>query len=451
MNTDFNLSRIEQAQAFQSMAFDILGRVLSDAHDPGEVGSYLVEQMRELTGARTVVLAQPHREGEGNEYRVHSVHPERKRSMAESEPVAQLAEIVRAWKKPKLLSEDTGWGEAGEILAALGYRMTIGVPLNIGDDCVGVLLLLDIPDTHGISQILELLEVLSTVTTLVFRNAILYEQSAERAEKLQEANEELQRKIIEGKLREDKLRAVTASRDELDRAKVELERSNKELEQFAYVASHDLQEPLRMVISFTQLLAKRYEGRLDENADKYIAYAVDGASRMQQLINDLLTFSRVTSRAVPPESVNCGKVLDDTLDGLASSIEDTGARVTHDPLPIVRADPTQLGQLLQNLIGNAIKYVDKVTPEVHVSATRDGSVWCFAVRDNGIGIEPQHAERIFDIFQRLHPKTEYSGTGIGLAVCKKIVERYGGRIWVDSEAGKGSVFRFTLPDSIEEG
>lgn len=245
----------------------------------------------------------------------------------------------------------------------------------------------------------------------------------------------------------NRLESVTASRDELDRAKAELESSNKELEQFAYVASHDLQEPLRMVTSFTQLLAKRYEGKLDEDADQYIGHVVEGAARMQQLISDLLTLSRVASRAAPSKLVNCEKVLDDTLASLSASIEDAGARVTHDPLPIVRADPTQLGQLLQNLISNSIKYVDKPPPQVHISATQEESAWCFAVRDNGIGIESQHTERIFEVFQRLHGQQEFSGTGIGLAVCKKIVERYGGRIWVESEPGKGSTFRFTLPES----
>ena len=243
----------------------------------------------------------------------------------------------------------------------------------------------------------------------------------------------------------DKLQAVTASRDELDRAKKELERSNKELEQFAYVASHDLQAPLRTVTSFTQMLASHLEGELDEKAELYMSRAVDGAQRMQRLINDLLSFSRVSSSSFEPEPVPVEHVLARAVENLREEIESSGAQVTHDALPIVLADPTQLTQLLQNLVGNAVKYRSEATPEVHVSAARDGSEWCFTVRDNGIGVDPRHAERIFVIFQRLHGRSEYSGTGIGLAICQKIVERFGGRIWIESQPGEGSALHFTIP------
>jgi signal transduction histidine kinase len=236
---------------------------------------------------------------------------------------------------------------------------------------------------------------------------------------------------------EEQLRALT----------IELERSNKELEQFAYVASHDLQEPLRMVSSYTELLEKRYRDRLDSDAREFINFAVDGARRMQRLINDLLEFSRVSTRGKPSELVDANDVLGTVRANLGAAIEDAGALVTHEELPTVMMDPTQLGQLLQNLIGNAIKFRAAQPPRVHITAREQTDEWVFAVRDNGIGIEPEYFGRIFVIFQRLHGRTEYPGTGIGLAVCKRIVERHGGRIWVESEPGNGAVFFFTIPKS----
>jgi light-regulated signal transduction histidine kinase (bacteriophytochrome) len=229
-----------------------------------------------------------------------------------------------------------------------------------------------------------------------------------------------------------------------ERAK-DLARSNAELQQFAYVASHDLQEPLRMVASFTQLLAKRYNDKLDDDARDFIKYAVDGATRMQTLISDLLTYSRVGSKENSFAPTDSGAVLDRVLEVLKFAIEESRAVISHDPLPVVMADPQQLGQLFQNLLTNAIKFRGAVSPRVKISAERSGADWKISVVDHGIGISQEHAERIFVIFQRLHTKTEYPGTGIGLAICKKIVERQGGRIWVERSPGGGSTFCFTIP------
>ncbi|MEO8549560.1 MAG: PAS domain S-box protein [Kofleriaceae bacterium] len=226
----------------------------------------------------------------------------------------------------------------------------------------------------------------------------------------------------------------------------ELARSNEELGQFAYVASHDLQEPLRMVASYTQLLAKRYVGKLDADADEFIGFAVDGATRMQRLIQDLLAYSRICTTRGEPGCISAEDALCQALAHLQGAIEDSHAEVTHDPMPRVFADPSQLVQLFQNLISNALKYQAAGTPRVHVSvANHDGSEWWFAVDDNGIGIAPQYFERIFGMFQRLHKREEFAGTGIGLAICKKIVEGHGGRITVESQLGHGSTFRFSLP------
>ena len=228
----------------------------------------------------------------------------------------------------------------------------------------------------------------------------------------------------------------------------ELARSNEELGQFAYIASHDLQEPLRMVASYTELLARRYKGRLDSDADEFIAFAVDGANRMQRLIEDLLMFSRVGTRGTDLLGISSEEALQQALINLRGSIEESGAVVTHDLLPEVLADETQLIQLFQNLVGNAVKYRSSAVPRVNISAAIDGQDrWSFAVADNGLGIEPQYFEKIFGMFQRLHKREEYAGTGIGLAVCKKIVERHGGGINVESQPGQGSTFTFTLARS----
>ena len=239
-------------------------------------------------------------------------------------------------------------------------------------------------------------------------------------------------------------RRVADRTAELNERAKDLARSNSELQQFAYVASHDLQEPLRMVASFTQLLAKRYGDKLDDDARDFINYAVDGAMRMQTLISDLLNYSRVGTQGKPLVPTNSEALLKRVLDSLKISIEESGAVIVGDHLPVVMADPQQLSQLFQNLITNAIKFHGQDVPRIRISTERIGKEWKFSVRDNGIGISQEHADRIFIIFQRLHTKTEYPGTGIGLAICKKIVERHGGRIWIEPSPGGGTTFCFTI-------
>lgn len=245
-------------------------------------------------------------------------------------------------------------------------------------------------------------------------------------------------------LSEEKRRADEA-RDAIAEKNAELTRSNDELEQFAYVASHDMQEPLRTVGGSVSVLARKYQGRLDPDADELIRFAVDGTKRMQRLIEDLLAYSRVGTRGAPARPVSAEGALARTLAGLQGAIGEAGGAVTHDALPMVLADEGQLVQLLQNLVGNALKFRSAAPPRVHVSATREGDFWRFHVADNGIGIEKQYHDRIFVIFQRLHQREAYPGTGIGLAIAKKIVERHGGRISLDSEPGRGTTFHFTLP------
>jgi signal transduction histidine kinase len=225
----------------------------------------------------------------------------------------------------------------------------------------------------------------------------------------------------------------------------ELARSNRDLAQFASVVSHDLQEPLRTVTGFVQLLRQKYGGKLDADADQFIDFAVDGAKRMETLIKDLLAYSRVGARGQEPVPTDAGASLQLALDNLGTSIQETAAEITHGELPTVRADSTQLAQVFQNLIGNALKFRGPLPPKIHVDAHRKEDYWQFSVRDNGIGIDAKHQDRIFLIFQRLHSRQQYPGTGIGLAICKRIVDRHGGQIWVESQPGQGATFHFTIP------
>lgn len=270
---------------------------------------------------------------------------------------------------------------------------------------------------------------------LINARDILEIEVKRQTQELTDTNLTLQSEIAERLAVERQLRQLTTN----------LQRSNQELEQFAYVASHDLQEPLRAVTSYTQLLAKRYQGNLDDRADKYIGYIVDGATRMQQLIQDLLTYSRVGRYELKLEATDCNGIVEQVLRNLQVAIAENAGRVICGDLPTINADSSQIGQLFQNIIGNAIKYHGVESPEVHISATRQEHKWLFAFRDNGIGIDPQYFDRIFVLFQRLHTRQEYAGTGIGLALCKKIIERHHGEIWVESELGKGTTFYLTLP------
>ncbi|TAF10481.1 MAG: cyanobacterial phytochrome A, partial [Nostocales cyanobacterium] len=246
-------------------------------------------------------------------------------------------------------------------------------------------------------------------------------------------------------LRKAIVNIVLRQADELAQLASDLERSNAELKKFAYVASHDLQEPLNQVANYVQLLEMRYEAQLDEDAKEFINYAVEGVSLMQTLIDDVLAYSKVDTQAIAFQVTEVETALERALSNLRKRISESGTTITHDPLPTVMADSTQIMQLFLNLVGNAIKFRSHEPPQIHIGAERLEDEWLFSVRDNGIGIDPQFSDRIFIIFQRLHTRDEYPGTGMGLAICKKIVECHRGRIWVESQLGQGATFYFTIP------
>ena len=273
-------------------------------------------------------------------------------------------------------------------------------------------------------------------------NRKLLEEEQQFSEELTATNEELQATTEELRTsNEEQMQTQIELRDLINKLKI----SNRELEQFAYVASHDLQEPLRMVSSFTQLLERRYKDQLDDDADDYIGFIVEGAMRMKDLIDDLLIYSRLKTENRPFEVVIMKVALDDVLINLRAHIKEENAKITYDNLPTIDCDPIQMHQLLQNLITNAIKFHGEEPPQIHISAKQLENEWLFSVTDNGIGIDPRHQEQIFSIFKRLHTRQEYEGTGIGLSICKRIIEKHGGQIWVESKLGKGSTFYFTIP------
>lgn len=321
-----------------------------------------------------------------------------------------------------------------------------------------VLLDLSLPDSHGLETFTTAQTQAPDVPIIMLTGLDDEELAVQAVQK--GAQDYLTKNRLEGQLlvrslryaveRQNLLAEVVRQSRELTRVNEELQRSNKELEQFAYVASHDLQEPLRMVSSYVQILAEDYSGRLDQNAERFIGYVVDGATRMKVLIDDLLTFSRVGTQGRPFDAADCNYIIEQVLADQAPAIDSSGAMVTHGQLPTVSGDATQLAQLLQNLVSNALKYRRDVAPRVHVDVETGKEAWVFSVRDNGIGVAPHHYDRIFQMFQRLHHRNEYPGTGIGLAVCHKIVERHGGRIWLESELGEGSTFYFTIPFLAEE-
>ncbi len=279
----------------------------------------------------------------------------------------------------------------------------------------------------------QVLRVVAAVCTAGAAVRLLEVFRVETVKELQRAKDELELRVAE------RTRA-------LEERSVELARSNTELEQFAYVASHDLQEPLRAVAGCVQLLQRRYQGKIDERANELIGHTVDGATRMQALIDALLAYSRVTTGASSLVTVDCKDAARRALENLSTAVAESQATVTIADLPTVEGDATQLMQLFQNLIGNALKFRGEEPLHVDVFATHQDGEWRLSVKDNGIGMEPQYLDRIFKIFQRLHTRTEYPGTGIGLAICKKIVERHGGRIWAESTLGSGTTFHFTVPD-----
>ncbi len=303
-----------------------------------------------------------------------------------------------------------------------GSRITMlasAAPIRAGEEVVAAVGIF-----RDVTEIIRAREVLARI------NAELEARVKDRTAELTNAYDQLRRELAERR-----------------RSEQELRRSNSELQEFAYVISHDLQEPLRMITSYMQLIERRYKERLDRPAHDFIEYAVDGAGRMRSMINDLLEYSRVETRGNPPEPVNSREVLNSALSNLEVALNESGAKVTHGRMPRVLADPVQLARVFQNLIENAIKFRGAQPPRVRISAERRDGEWVFSVKDNGIGIEPQYHDRIFRVFQRLHTREEYPGTGIGLAICRRIIERHAGRIWLESPGtGKGATFYFTLPD-----
>ena len=410
--TERSLEEEEERRHSQEMA--ILYSVANTLAQPGSFKdkvSDVLANLAWLTVADQVALRVPDEKGQGLEA-IAAAGPAVKQGITGLLPYAQgVAGTAFREGEPVIVNDYRNNELSTPSGVVLGIESIASLPVKVAGRTMGVVNILSRDINHFTPERVRLLTTIAGGIGALLESARLYEALEQRAE--------------------------------------ELARSNSDLEQFAYVASHDLQEPLRSVVGFTSLLSRRYKGQIDENADRFIERAVAAASRMQVLINDLLSYSRVGRNFERPEVVDTKVLLDQELSGLHAAIEESSALVTYDSLPSIAADSSLLGQVFRNLIGNAIKFRGEAPPAVHLSVEELGNEWKFAVKDNGIGIDPQFTERIFTIFQRLHTREEYPGTGIGLSICKKAIERLGGRIWVESQLGKGSTFYFTVP--IDQG
>jgi PAS domain S-box-containing protein len=422
----------------------MMERILDKAFEIGRFDCGVIRLLDREHNRLRLVASRGHRDHEGIVKHYET---------SEQQSTARIIVEVMASKQTKV--KDLSASDGMRTFRREGVCTVVAIPLHTQHDVLGIIQLGSRTVREFQESELRVFDAIGGQAGIAIQKARLYEESQqaqaalrEKAAQLTRSNIDLQHSTQEVKSAKEKLERVNSL---LTVQAAELARSNTELEQFAYVASHDLQEPLRMVASYVQLLARRYKGKLDSEAEEFIGFAVDGSKRMQDLIQALLAYSRIGTKGRQFAPTHCDIVLQNALKNLQIAIEDSRARITHDPLPTVTGDAIQLGQLFQNLIGNAIKFRGEKPPSVHVTAERQGREWLFSFRDDGIGIDSQYAERIFVIFQRLHTKEEYPGTGIGLALCKKIVERHSGRIWVESEPHKGSTFRFTLPaeNSVE--
>ena len=416
----------------------MMERILDKAFEVGRFDCGVIRLLDRDHNRLRLVASRGHRDHEGivNHYET-----------SEQKSTARIIAEVMASKQTKV--KDLSASDGMRTFRREGVCTVVAIPLHTQHDVLGIIQLGSRTVREFQDNELRVFDAIGGQAGIAIQKARLYEESQqaqaalrEKAAQLTRSNIDLQHSTQEVKSAKEKLERVNSL---LTVQAAELARSNTELEQFAYIASHDLQEPLRMVASYVQLLARRYKGKLDSEAEEFIGFAVDGSKRMQDLIQALLAYSRIGTKVRQFAPTNCEIVLQTALKNLQIAIEDSQARITHDPLPTVIGDAIQLGQLFQNLIGNAIKFRGEKPPSVHVTAERQAGDWLFSFRDDGIGIDSQYAQRIFVIFQRLHTKEEYPGTGIGLALCKKIVERHNGRIWVESQPHKGSTFRFTLP------